>query len=77
MNEINDISLKIAHFLKKRREELNFTQEKLAELAGIEYKHIQNLESFKRANDPKLSTLIKLSDALGVKLSELINVITE
>lgn len=67
-----DLSRKIALFLKKKREELNLTQEKLAEKSGIEYKHIQNLESLKKSNDPKISTLFKLSKALELDIEDVI-----
>jgi len=72
-----NISKKLALFLKKKREELNLTQEKLAEKSGIEYKHIQNLESFKKLNDPKISTLLKLSQALELKIEDIIKGIFE
>ena len=73
MEEKNyDLSKKIAIFLKQKREELNLTQEKLWEMSGIEYKHIQNLESFKRLNDPKISTLLKLSKGLEIKIEDII-----
>jgi len=72
-----NLSKKIAIFLKQKREDLNLTQEKLAEISGIEYKHIQNLESFKRLNDPKISTLLKLSKGLGIKIEDIIKEIFE
>jgi len=70
-----DISKNIATFLKQKRKELNLTQEQLAEKSGIEYKHIQNLESLKRINDPKLSTLYKLSKALDIDIEDIIKII--
>ena len=70
-----DISKNIATFLKQKRKELNLTQEQLAEKSGIEYKHIQNLESFKRINDPKISTLYKLSKALDIDIEDIIKII--
>ncbi len=72
MNINKDISRKLALFLKEIREQKNLTQEKLAEISNIDYKHIQNLESFKKTNDPKLSTLLKLSEALNINIIELL-----
>jgi len=71
MNINKDISKKLALFLKEIREQKNLTQEKLAEISNIDYKHIQNLESFKKINDPKLSTLLKLAEALDINIIEL------
>ena len=64
-------SRRLAVFIKEKRQERGITQEQLASFAKIEYKHIQNLESSKRVNDPKLSTLIKLADAFEVSVCEI------
>jgi transcriptional regulator with XRE-family HTH domain len=69
------ISNRLARFIKAKRTERGLTQERLAVLAAIEYKHIQNLESFKRINDPKLSTLIKLANAFEISISEIVDYI--
>ena len=66
------INKKLAVRLRKLREKHGFTQEKLAELSGIDYKHIQLLES----NDPpaaKLDTIEKLAKAFKTTPSKLIN----
>jgi len=44
----------------------------MAELASLEYKHIQRLEG-KNPCDVKLSTLEKIAKAFGVSLSELLD----
>ena len=65
------IQKKLAQRLRELRKEHGFTQEKLAELAGIDYKHIQLLES----TDPpaaKLDTLEKLAKAFKTSPSELL-----
>ena len=51
---------------------LILTQEELSEKSGIDYKHIQNFESYRRRNDPKYSTLWKLAEALNIDILELI-----
>jgi transcriptional regulator with XRE-family HTH domain len=38
------INLKFARRLRELREKYGYTQEKLAELSGVDYKHIQLLE---------------------------------
>ena len=72
---MDQISNRLATFIKAKRKERGLTQERLAVLTAIEYKHIQNLESYKRVNDPKLSTLIKLATAFEVSVSDLVDYI--
>ena len=50
------INVKKSKRLRELREKFGYTQEKLAELSGIEYKHIQLLES----KDPPAATLVTL-----------------
>ena len=69
---MDKISGRLAEYIKLKREEMNITQEELAELSAIDYKQIQNLESFKRINNPRLSTLLKLSKAFNVKVEDII-----
>jgi len=54
--------------LKKIRSERGFSVPKLEELSGVPRRTIQDLE---RRDDGRVSTLIKLADALGVTLDEL------
>jgi transcriptional regulator with XRE-family HTH domain len=66
------INVRMAKRLRKLREEFGYTQEKLAELSGIEYKHIQLLES----KDPpaaKLDTLEKIARAFKMTPSKLLD----
>lgn len=66
------INQKMAARLRKLREKHGFTQEKLAELSGIDYKHIQLLES----NNPpaaKLDTIEKLAKAFKITPSKLLD----
>ena len=65
------IRLKLAGRLRELRKKKGLTQEKLSELSGIDYKHIQLLES-KKAPDAKLDTIEKLAKAFHVSPSELL-----
>lgn len=51
------------------RKDLNYSQEKLAELSGLDRSHIGYIEQGRRK--PTLSTLLKIAEALGVSLQEL------
>jgi transcriptional regulator with XRE-family HTH domain len=65
------ISLKLAKRIKELRKRKGLTQERLAGLSGIDYKHIQLLESNK-APDAKLDTIEKLAKAFGMTPSKLL-----
>lgn len=54
--------------LKKIRTERNLSVPQLAELSGISRRTIQDLE---KRDDGRISTAIKLADALGVTLDQL------
>jgi transcriptional regulator with XRE-family HTH domain len=69
MNE--DIKLILSKKLHSLRQKSGYTQQQLAELANIEYKHIQRLES-KRPCDVKLTTLEKLAKAFKIPLYKLL-----
>ncbi|MDH3976691.1 MAG: helix-turn-helix transcriptional regulator [Deltaproteobacteria bacterium] len=73
MKSAQEISNRLATLVKEKRAKLGLTQEELAEIAKIDYKHIQNIESLKRINDPKLSTLLKLASALNMSISEIVD----
>ena len=64
---------KLALEIQRSRKEKKLTQIKLAELAGIEYKHLQLLEGQNNATSPTLRTLEKISNALGLSVSELLS----
>ena len=67
-----NINKRLAKRIRQLRKEKRLTQEKLAELADIDYKHIQLLES-KNSPYPKLNTLEKLAKALKVPISKLLD----
>ena len=63
---------KLAVRLRDLRKKYGYTQEKLSELSGIDYKHIQLLES----NNPSaatIDTLEKLANAFNISISRLVD----
>jgi len=56
--------------IKKRREELCWTQDYLAKVTGYSRVHINRLENSK-AKNPGIETLRKISYCLGMKLDSL------
>ncbi|HBZ35951.1 MAG TPA: XRE family transcriptional regulator [Rikenellaceae bacterium] len=65
------IRLKLAKRLRELRKRKSLTQEQLSELSGVDYKHIQLLESNK-ASAAKLDTIEKLAKAFSISPSELL-----
>lgn len=69
--------------LSNLREARGLTQEVVAEAAGMSRNHYQLLETglsnrrTKRPANPRLSTLVALSDVLGVSVPELVTAIFE
>ena len=61
----------IARRLKELRKERNWTQQKLAEKAGLSFNAITKIEQG-AAKHPTLKTLLKLADAFGVSLDVLV-----
>lgn len=66
---MKNIKQLIGKRIKEIRKKRNYTQEKLAELAGIEIPSLSNIENGK--NYPNYETLEKLSNALDVSPYEL------
>lgn len=55
--------------LRKARRDKDLSQEALADEAGVSAKHVGEIE---RANkDPRLTTIVKLTDALDLRAAEL------
>jgi len=67
-----DIKVRFANRLRQLRDKCGYTQEKLSALSGVDYKHIQRLES-KRPCAVKIDTLEKLAEAFGLSISKLLN----
>lgn len=57
--------------LRQLRKEQNITQEELAEKVGLDPRTVLEIEAGKREN-PTVKTLNKIAEALGVKLSEIL-----
>jgi len=65
------IRLKFGKRLREVRNKRKLTQEKLSELAEIDYKYLQKIEG-KNPPNIKLETIEKLAKTLKVKPSELL-----
>ncbi|MEX2340952.1 MAG: helix-turn-helix transcriptional regulator [Candidatus Paceibacterota bacterium] len=57
--------------VKRLREKLGLSQEKLARLADVSNNTIINIESGKQQN-PTVETIKKIANALGVSIEELV-----
>jgi len=66
------INLKFSKRLRELRKKNKHTQEKLAELSGVDYKHIQLLES-KNPPAAKLDTIEKIAKAFKINPSKLLD----
>ncbi len=56
----------LGSMIKKARKEKNLTQEKLGELVGVQKSQISKIEN--NAKDVRLSTILKVFDALKAKV---------
>lgn len=67
-----NVRLKLGKRIKDLRRKNGFTQEKLSEVADIDYKYIQKIEG---KNPPalKIDTLAKLAKAFNIPLSKLLD----
>jgi len=68
----NDIAKRLLARIRELREARGLTQESFAELAGLTYKHYQQVEAG-RKSDVRLSTLVKMAEGLDLNLSELVD----
>lgn len=59
--------------VRRRRRHLDLSQEALAHLSGISAKHIGEIERAKK--DPRLTTIVRLLEPLGVTGEELCDLI--
>jgi transcriptional regulator with XRE-family HTH domain len=69
---MENVNIEFGKRLKDLRKKKKITQEELAELANLEYKYIQRLES-KKPSSPTLNTLEKLAKAFNTTVSKLVN----
>lgn len=65
-----EIRLKLGAKLRSLRKKYKYTQEGLSELSGVDYKHIQLLES-KKPCAARIDTLEKLAKAFKISVSKL------
>lgn len=63
--------LQLAKRLRQLRKEYGYTQEKLAEKAGINYKHLQRLEG-KNPPAARIDTLEKIAKVFNMKITHLL-----
>ncbi len=63
---------RFAKRLRQLRKKYGLTQQGLAELADLDYKHIQRLES-KDPTDVKLETIERLAKAFKISCSKLLD----
>lgn len=66
-----NIRLNLGKKMKELRKKCGYTQEKLSEVAKLDYKYIQRLEG-KNPPAVKIDTIEKLAKALKVKPAELL-----
>jgi transcriptional regulator with XRE-family HTH domain len=57
--------------LKEIRRRKGWSQQKLAEVAGLSYVTIAKIEQ-NRAKEPTIHSMIKIADALGVSIDEIV-----
>ena len=68
--KLKELREKLGRHIQKLRKEKGYTQEKLAEKAGLALTSIAYIEA--GYNFPAFETLHKISRVLGMKISELI-----
>ena len=69
MRTVSPQLLAFGRTLRKARRDRDLSQEALADEAGLSAKHVGEIE---RANkDPRLTTVLKLADALELRSNEL------
>ena len=68
----SNIKLRFAQRLRELRSKYGYTQQQLAELADIDYKHLQRLEG-KNPSAARIDTIEKLATAFNVSCSKLLD----
>lgn len=68
----SNVRLKLGKKIKELRQKRGFTQEKLSEVAAIDYKYIQRIEG---KNPPalKIDTLERIAKAFNIPLAHLLD----
>jgi transcriptional regulator with XRE-family HTH domain len=68
---MTELRKKLGQRIRELRKKHGYTQEDLADISGLNYKHIQSLES-KDPHNPQLDTLEKLAKAFKISVSQLL-----
>lgn len=68
--DIEEYKIALAKRIKALRLEKNMTQEELAEKMGTNHTHVVRME--KGNQDLRISSLLKISQAFGIELGELV-----
>jgi len=66
---VASVLMPVKELFKAKREEKGMTQQQLANAAGVSLSFVAQLESG-RIDDPRVSTLRRLAEALGLKLDD-------
>ena len=66
------IGLKVGKKIKEWRRRCGYTQERVSELANIDYKYLQKIEG-KNPPNIKIETLERLAKAFNISLSKLLD----
>lgn len=72
MNSSSDIRLKLGMRIKQLRKECGYTQQKLSELANMDYKYIQRIEG-KNPPAVKKDTIENIANAFKISPSKLLD----
>lgn len=70
--KINQINIKIGIKIRLERTKRGLSQEKLAELAGMNKNSIGAIE--RGVSSPSIDTIAKLADAFGLQFNELVDI---
>ncbi|MBA7646312.1 hypothetical protein ES703_54074 [subsurface metagenome] len=70
--KVDDVALrrKVGEEIRRRRKALSWSQEKLADEAGITFKHVSKIE--RALSNPSLTTLYRIAAALKVTPNDLL-----
>jgi len=67
-----NVRIKLGKRIRQLRKKSGYTQSRLSEMVGIDYKYLQRIEG-KNPPNLKLETLEKLAKAFKIPLSKLLN----
>ena len=68
----DDIRKQLSNRIRELRAQRKWTQQKLAEVADLDYKSVQRLEAKRPKYHARLNTLQRLAKAFDIPLSELL-----